>query len=111
MIRINLKITVLVAFAITVVAAGCRKDHALERFDTPAAAGLPAKPQKHVPIDANSSITVNFLSKDTVWLIDGISYVSAGKTLTIEAGTFLTSGNFKTYNDPTFGSQNVRGVL
>ena len=44
MIRINLKITVLVAFAITVVAAGCSKDHALERFDTPAAAGLPAKP-------------------------------------------------------------------
>ena len=107
----NLKTAGAVIITVFLAATGCSKDKVHENFDTPALAGLPAKPQKHVPIDANSVITVNFLSKDTVWLIDGISYVPSGRTLTIEAGTFLTSGNFKTYNDPNFGQLNLRGVL
>lgn len=111
MFRKNLKTGGVVAFAVAMAVTSCKKNNVQEKFDAPATAGLPSKPQKHVPVDANSLITVNFLSKDTVWLIDGVSYVAPTKTLTIEAGTFLTSGNFKTYNDPTFGTQSLRGVL
>ncbi|MBZ4188006.1 hypothetical protein [Niabella beijingensis] len=103
-----------VAVAVVVAAAavtGCRKNNTDEKFNGPARAGLPSKPQKHIPVDGNSLITVKFLSKDTVWLIDGVSYVKPGNTLTIEAGTFLTSGTAKTYNDPAYGPQTLKGVL
>ncbi|GHE23379.1 hypothetical protein [Sphingobacterium griseoflavum] len=89
--------------------ASCNKENVAVQGDLNA--GLPAKPQAHIPVDANGLITKNFLSQDTVWLIDGVSYVRPGQTLTIEAGTFLTSGNLKTYNDPLYGTHQIRGVL
>jgi len=89
--------------------ASCNKDNVAIQGDLNA--GLPAKPQAHIPVNASGLITKNFLSKDTVWLIDGVSYVRPGQTLTIEAGTFLTSGNLKTYNDPLYGTHQIRGVL
>ncbi|MGJ1267447.1 hypothetical protein ACR78F_20300 [Sphingobacterium spiritivorum] len=89
--------------------ASCNKDNLAPQADFKA--GLPAKPQAHVPVDVNGLITKSFLSKDTVWLIDGVSFVAPGQTLTIEAGTFLTSGNVKSYNDEVYGAQNIRGVL
>lgn len=89
--------------------ASCNKDNVAVQGDLNA--GLPAKPQAHVPVDANGLITKSVLSADTVWLIDGVSYVRPGQTLTIQAGTFLTSGNLKTYNDPLYGTHQIRGVL
>ena len=88
--------------------ASCNKDTVTPTGDFNA--GLPSKPQKHVPVDADGLITQNFLSKDTVWLIDGISFVSPGQTLEIEAGTYLTTGNTKAYvhNGVT---NNIAGVL
>lgn len=89
--------------------ASCNKDNVALQSDLNA--GLPAKPQAHIPVDANGLITKTSLSADTVWLIDGVSYVRPGQTLTIEAGTYLTSGNLKTYNDPLYGTHQIRGVL
>src|SRR6186713_295686 len=111
MFQKKLKIAGVAALVVFIAASSCKKTNEKEKFDGPATAGLPSRPQKHVPVDANSLITVSLLDKDTIWLIDGVSYVAPGNTLTIEPGAFLTSGNFKTYNDPVYGSQSLRGVL
>lgn len=95
--------------ACAIALASCNKDNVALQGDLNA--GLPARPQAHVPVDANGLITKTFLSKDTVWLLDGVSYVRPGQTLTIQEGTFLTSGDLKSYNDPLFGARQIRGVL
>lgn len=107
----KLKIAGVVALAVFIAATGCNKNAVHEKFDAPATAGLPAKPHSHVPVNANSIITVSLLDSNHVWEIDGVSYVAPGSTLTIQPGTFLTSGTPKTYNDPVFGPQTLKGVL
>lgn len=97
------------ASACALALASCKKDVVPSQGDLKA--GLPAKPQAHVPVDANGIITKSFLSKDTVWLIDGVSFVKPGQTLTIQAGTYLTSGITKLYNDVLYGQHNIKGVL
>ncbi|MFD1770733.1 hypothetical protein [Sphingobacterium suaedae] len=88
--------------------ASCNKDNFAPEGDF--TAGLPAKPQKHIPVDVNGIITKSVLSKDTVWLIDGISFVRPGQTLEIQPGTVLTTGSTKSYvhNGVT---NNIAGVL
>ncbi|TYR36262.1 hypothetical protein FXV77_10130 [Sphingobacterium phlebotomi] len=103
------KVLSLAACAVALFSS-CNKDVATPEGDFNA--GLPTGVvQAPIPTDADGLITKTFLPNDTIWKIDGVSYVEPGQTLTIEAGTFLTSGDFKTYNDPTYGEQELRGVL
>jgi len=103
------KVLSLAACAVALFSS-CNKDVATPSGDFNA--GLPTGlVQASIPTDANGLITKTFLPKDTIWKIDGVSYVKPGQTLTIEAGTFLTSGDFKIYIDPQFGTQELRGVL
>lgn len=74
-------------------------------------AGLPAKPHATIPVDANGIIQKTVLSKDTVWKIDGVSFVKPGSTLTIQAGTFVTSGVTKSYTHEDGSIHNIKGVL
>ncbi|PUV22725.1 hypothetical protein [Sphingobacterium athyrii] len=90
--------------------ASCNKDNL-----TPvngSTAGLPSLPQATVPTDANGLITVTTLTSDKVWKIDGVAFVKPGTTLTIQPGTFITSGVTKAYPDQITGiTQNIKGVL
>ncbi|GGH16879.1 hypothetical protein FAZ19_12980 [Sphingobacterium alkalisoli] len=88
--------------------ASCNKDTVTPTGDFNA--GLPSKPQKHLPVDVDGLITQNFLSKDTVWLIDGISFVRPGQTLEIQEGTYLTTGTLKPYTNGG-ATVNIGGVL
>lgn len=101
----------LASLCLALLASSCDKNNDFSAPQGDNLAGLPAKPQEHVPVDANGLITVSTLTSDKVWLIDGISYVKPGQTLTIQPGTYLTTGTVKQYNDPAFGLQNVAGVL
>ncbi|SEG27430.1 hypothetical protein [Sphingobacterium lactis] len=75
-------------------------------------AGLPSKPKFSIPVDVNGIITKDFLSKDTIWMIPGVSFVKPGKTLTIEAGTYLVAGAVKEYLDPMDSKvHHIKGVL
>lgn len=103
------KVLSLAACAVALFSS-CNKDVATPEGDFNA--GLPTGlVQASIPTDADGLITKTFLPNDTIWKIDGVSYVEPGKTLTIQAGTFLTSGEVKTYDDPTYGEQELRGVL
>lgn len=103
----NLLLTTTCALALL---SSCNKDVINPAGDLNS--GLPAGlVQASIPTDSQGLISKTYLSNDTIWKIDGVSYVEPGKTLTIEAGTFLTSGVFKTYNDPEYGEQELRGVL
>lgn len=103
------KVLSLAACAVALFSS-CNKDVATPEGDFNA--GLPTGVvQAPIPTDADGLITKTFLPNDTIWKIDGVSYVEPGQTLTIEAGTFLTSGDFKSYDDPEFGPQELRGVL
>lgn len=64
-----------------------------------------------IPVDANGIITATTLTKNKLWKLNGASYVKEGQTLTIEAGTTIITGRTKTYNDPSYGTQNLAGVL
>ncbi|GAA0885177.1 MULTISPECIES: hypothetical protein [Sphingobacterium] len=98
----------LVLFAITL--ASCNKDSV--KFQSDLSAGLPNKPQATIPTDAAGIITKTTLSADTVWKIDGVAFVRPGVTLTIEAGTYITSGVDKAYYDEVTGLiHNIKGVL
>lgn len=75
-------------------------------------AALPAKPHATIPVDENGIILKSVLSKDTVWKIDGVSFVQPGKTLIIQAGTHVISGITKSYVDkPTNEEHHIKGVL
>ncbi|MGM1427844.1 hypothetical protein ACS126_01210 [Sphingobacterium lactis] len=76
-------------------------------------AGLPSKPKFSIPVDADGIITKDFLSKDTIWMIPGVSFVKPGKTLTIEAGTYLVAGALKDYKDKDDNDKvhHIKGVL
>lgn len=105
------KTLALAGLCLALLASSCDKNKDFSAPEGDNLAGLPAKPQEHVPVDANGLITATTLTSDKVWLIDGVSYVKPGQTLTIQAGTYLTTGTVKQYNDPQFGQQNVAGVL
>lgn len=76
-------------------------------------AGLPSKPKFSIPVDADGIITKDFLSKDTIWMIPGVSFVKPGKTLTIEAGTYLVAGALKEYKDEADNDKvhHIKGVM
>ena len=99
----------------TLSAFGCKKgaDATSGNFDKSANAGALAngRPCTPIPVDANGIITATFLDNDHNWQVDGVSYVAPGATLTIEQGTVVVTGATKTYNDPTFGSQTLAGVI
>ncbi|PRD46320.1 hypothetical protein [Sphingobacterium haloxyli] len=104
------KVLILAVACVTALLSSCNKDVATPGGDF--GAGLPAgRALVSVPVDANGLITVSTLTADKNWKIDGVAYVEPGETLTIEPGTFITSGDFKTYNDPEYGAQELRGVL
>lgn len=105
------KTLALAGLCLALLASSCDKNKDFSAPEGDNLAGLPAKPQEHVPVDANGLITVTTLTSDKVWLIDGVSYVKPGQTLTIQAGTYLTTGTVKQYNDPQFGLQSLAGVL
>lgn len=105
------KTLALAGLCLALLASSCDKNKDFSAPEGDNLAGLPNKPQEHVPVDANGLITATTLTSDKVWLIDGVSYVRPGQTLTIQPGTFLTTGTVKQYNDPAFGLQNVAGVL
>ncbi|HWV72890.1 MAG TPA: hypothetical protein VN040_14285 [Pseudosphingobacterium sp.] len=105
------KTLALAGLCLALLASSCDKNQDFAAPQGETVAGLPALPQEHVPVDANGLITVATLTSDKVWLIDGVSYVKPGQTLTIQPGTYLTTGTIKQYNDPAFGLQNVAGVL
>jgi hypothetical protein len=44
---------------------------------------------KDIPVDAMGNITVDTLTSDTIWTLNGLSYVKPGKTLTIEPCTLI----------------------
>lgn len=103
------KVLILATCAVALFSS-CNKDVATPAGDFNA--GLPTGlVQASIPTDGDGLITKTFLPNDTIWKIDGVSYVEPGETLTIQAGTFLTSGDFKTYDDPLYGEQSLRGVL
>lgn len=107
------KISIKLAAGILIAAlasVGCNKNQE-RKFEGPARAGVPPLPQQSIPVDANSIITTTHLTNDKVWLIDGVSYVAPGQTLTIDPGTVLIPGAAKTYNDPSYGPQTIKGVL
>lgn len=64
-----------------------------------------------VPVDANGIVTIAKLTANKIWKLNGVSYVAANQTLTIDPGTTIVSGAQKTYNDPTYGPQSIAGVL
>jgi hypothetical protein len=99
-----------VASLCAIALTSCNKDNFAPQLDLKA--GLPGKPQVAVPTDANGLITKSVLSKDTVWLLNGVSFVKPGQTLTIQAGTFLTSGVTKDYVEASTGiTHKIKGVL
>ncbi|MCW8310021.1 MULTISPECIES: hypothetical protein [Sphingobacterium] len=99
-----------VASVCAIALASCNKDNIGSHSDLNA--GLPSKPQAVIPTDAAGLITKTTLSADTVWKIDGVAFVKPGATLTIQAGTFITSGATKAYTDNTTGkTHNIKGVL
>ncbi len=99
-----------VASVCAIALASCNKDNVGPNSDLNA--GLPNKPQATIPTDAAGIITKTTLSADTVWKIDGVAFVRPGATLTIQAGTYITSGVTKAYNDQITGlTQNIKGVL
>lgn len=99
-----------VASVCAIALASCNKDNVGPNSDLNA--GLPNKPQANIPTDASGIITKTTLSADTVWKIDGVAFVKPGATLTIQPGTYITSGVTKAYNDQITGlTQNIKGVL
>ncbi|MGJ1204541.1 hypothetical protein [Sphingobacterium lactis] len=68
-------------------------------------------PEASIPVDEDGMITKDFLSKDTVWLLDGVSYVPDGFTLTIEKGTKVVSGATKLYTHEDGQNHHIKGVL
>ncbi len=99
-----------VASVCAIALASCNKDNVGPNSDLNA--GLPNKPQATIPTDAAGIITKTTLSADTVWKIDGVAFVRPGATLTIQAGTYITSGLTKAYDDQITGiTQNIKGVL
>jgi len=99
-----------VASVCAIALASCNKDNVGPNSDLNA--GLPNKPQAKIPTDAAGIITKTTLSADTVWKIDGVAFVKPGATLTIQAGTYITSGNTKAYTDNVSGkTHDIKGVL
>lgn len=101
----------------------CEKELASEgsgNFHQAVAAGF-TNPTQNIPVDENGIIQDNFdgnttdniihLSSNKVWLIDGVSFVSSGKTLQIPAGTIISSGIAKPYKANDGSVKNIRGVL
>lgn len=75
-------------------------------------AAFPARPMAAIPVDSDGLILKNYLSKDTIWQVDGVSFVKPGSTLTIQAGTFITAGVAKKYEHEDDGSEHlIKGVL
>lgn len=112
----QIKKSALIAFGILVVAAvtviSCQKKGADHGGDRSTLAGIQAGcDTMSVPVTASGVITIDTLTSDKVWLINGVSYVDTLQTLVIEPGTRVVSGALKTYNDPLFGTQNLKGVL
>lgn len=99
-----------VASVCAIALASCNKDNVGPNSDLNA--GLPNKPQATIPTNAAGIITKTTLSADTVWKIDGVAFVKPGTTLTIPAGTYITSGVTKAYVDEITGfTHNIKGVL
>lgn len=99
-----------VASVCAIALASCNKDNVGPNSDLNA--GLPNKPQATIPTDAAGIITKTTLSADTVWKIAGVAFVKPGATLTIQAGTYITSGNTKAYTDNVSGkTHDIKGVL
>ncbi|MEN5435903.1 hypothetical protein ABE545_19870 [Sphingobacterium faecium] len=99
-----------VASVCAIALASCNKDNVGPNSDLNA--GLPNKPQATIPTDAVGIITKTTLSADTVWKIDGVAFVKPGATLTIQPGTYITSGVTKAYVDEITGfTHNIKGVL
>ena len=91
--------------------ASCNKDNVMGP-NSDMNAGLPSKPHASIPVDAQGIILKTFLSKDTVWKIDGVSFVQPGQTLTIQEGTHLIAGVTKPYPDEiTHLTHDIKGVL
>jgi len=106
---------VVLGFALVLAGfSSCEKNPADGNFDQePSAGALPAtcETAASIPVDANGIITIPTLTNDRYWKLDGVAYVDDGQTLTIQPGTKIMTGATKTYNDPTYGAQNLAGVL
>jgi hypothetical protein len=103
----------ILAVAVFVTAVGCKKEGQREGDrDVNAASAAFLLPTASIPTKANGTIARNLtLSNDTIWKIDGIIYLDSAAVLTIEAGTTLISGAFKTYTDQNGATRQIRGVL
>lgn len=55
--------------------------------------------KKTIPVDEDGNITIDTLTSDTVWGLDGRTFVKVGETLTIEPCTLIEGKK-----DPGFGS-------
>ncbi|PRD57393.1 hypothetical protein [Sphingobacterium gobiense] len=91
--------------------SSCNKDVATPEGDFNAS--LPAgRPLVEIPVNSNGIITKSRLSKDTVWTIPGVAFVNPGTTLTIDPGTYLTTGRAIEYDDDaTSDTHSIAGVL
>lgn len=93
---------------------GCQKNgkdlHALR----PVSAGvlnLTCADTLSVPKNTNGVVTISTLTNDKIWKLNGVNYIAAGQTLTIQPGTRLVTGSKQTYNDPTHGPQSMAGII
>lgn len=94
---------------------GCKKN-ALDSGDfnksaTAGALALTCADTMSVPVNSNGIITIDTLTSNKLWKLNGVSYVDANQTLVIEPGTTIITGATKNYNDPAFGNQTIAGVL
>jgi len=106
---------VLTSTVVAISISSCDKNLDQNNFDQSTSAGslatLSCADTVSIPVDANGIITATTLTKDKLWKLNGVSYVKDGQVLSIEAGTTIITGRTKTYNDPTYGIQNLAGVL
>lgn len=112
-----IKRSVFTAMSVVAVAAmivvSCQKNGKTRDAVRPVHAGALAdcSDTASVPVDANGIVAISTLTSDKIWLLNGVSYIANGQTLTIQPGTTLVSGAKKSYNDPTYGPQSIAGIL
>lgn len=106
------KTLLLLVAAVAVIAVSCKKDAKDAGTRKLEANAAFLKPTAVIPTNANGTISSNLtLTNDKTWLIDGIIYLTNGAVLTIQPGTTLVSGAFKTYTDQTGATRQIRGVI
>lgn len=112
-----IKRSVFTAMGVVAIAAmvvvSCQKNGKIKDAVRPVHAGTLANcsDTMSIPVDANGVVTISTLTSDKIWLLNGVSYIADGQTLTINPGTTVVTGAHKSYNDPLYGPQSIAGIL